>query len=265
MEQRAQDLAYVVDVLQHERGMGETPIEPRDNAAWFNQMWERFRALVNTREPLPASVEFLAAQDRLLQGLIADAGITDAAALPPTSLDARLSLWRGDITTLAADAIVNAANSGMLGCWIPGHYCIDNAIHTYAGVQLRLECARIMADQGHEEPTGQAKVTPAYNLPARFIVHTVGPIANGQPSAMHRAQLAQCYRSCLDAAADRGCTTLAFCCISTGVFGFPQAEAARIAVDTVRTWLDAHPHLSLHVIFNVFGATDEEIYRELLG
>lgn len=264
MEQRAQDLAYVVNALQHERGMGEGPIKPYESATWFDQAWELFRALVNTREPLPASDEFLAAQDRLLRGIIADAGITDADALPAAPLDARLSLWRGDITTLAADAIVNAANSGMLGCWIPGHYCIDNAIHTYAGVQLRLECARIMAAQGHEEPTGQAKVTPAYNLPARFVIHTVGPIANGHPTALHRTQLAQCYRACLSAAAEHGCRTLAFCCISTGVFGFPQQEAANIAVNTVRAWLGEHPNTNLHVIFNVFSAEDETVYRELL-
>lgn len=244
MQQRAIDLAYAVNWLQHERSMGDTPVEPLDDPRWFNQAWERFRALVNTREPLPASEDFLAAQDRLLQGLIADAGVTSADSLPPAPVDARLALWRGDITTLAADAIVNAANSGMLGCWIPGHYCIDNAIHTYAGVQLRLECARLMQAQGHEEPTGQAKVTPAYNLPARWVIHTVGPIANGRPTETHRQQLAACYRSCLDAAVEHDCRTVAFCCISTGVFGFPQVEAAQIAVATVREWLDAHDDVS---------------------
>ena len=265
MQQRALDLAYLVNWLQRERGMGTGDMQPEDTPAWLDSAWEQFRALVNTREPLPVPDKFLAAQDRLLQGLVADAGVTDAAALPSAPADARLALWRGDITTLAADAIVNAANSGMLGCWIPGHHCIDNAIHTYAGVQLRLECARLMRAQGHEEPTGQAKVTPAFNLPARWIVHTVGPIANGAPTNLHRAQLAQCYRSCLDAAAQQGCRTVAFCCISTGVFGFPQDEAARIAVATVQEWLDEHaPTTPLRVVFNVFGDADERIYRELL-
>ena len=262
--QRAEDLAYLVTCLQAERGMGSAPVRPQDDPAWFDDTWERFRALVNTREPLDAPAEFLAAQDRLLQGLIAEAGVTDAAALPPVPADERLALWRGDITTLAADAVVNAANSGLLGCWIPGHYCIDNAIHTYAGVQLRLDCAQIMRAQGHEEPTGLAKVTPAYNLPARWVIHTVGPIANGAPTDPHRSQLAQCYRSCLDAAAQRNCRSVALSCISTGVFGFPQAEAARIAVSTVQDWLDRHPETAVRPVFNVFGSTDEELYRELL-
>jgi O-acetyl-ADP-ribose deacetylase (regulator of RNase III) len=182
----------------------------------------------------------------------------------PSPADGRLRLWRGDITTLAADAIVNAANSQMLGCWVPGHHCIDNAIHTFAGVQLRLACALLMQAQGHEEPTGQAKVTDAYNLPTKRIIHTVGPIANGLPTARHRAELASCYRSCLDAAAAEGLHSLAFCCISTGIFGFPQEEAAGIAVRTVRAWLD-EAATDLVVVFNVFGAKDELLYRGLLG
>lgn len=237
---------------------GEAPALPDEQT-----LFRRFRDLVNTREPRPASAQFLAVQDRMLQGLIAEAGITRADELPRTPADSRLSLWRGDITTLAADAIVNAANSQMLGCWVPGHYCIDNAIHTFAGVQLRAECARLMAAQGFPEPTGMAKVTGAYNLPARWIIHTVGPIANGRATEVDRALLADCYESCLAAAADLGCQSIAFCCISTGVFGFPQVEAAAIAVATVRAWLDAHD-APLHVVFNVFGAEDERIYRELL-
>lgn len=279
MDQHATDLAYLVNYLQEERGMGASAVEPHDDSAWFDRTWRQFRALVNTREPLSASPEFLAVQDRFLQGLIAQAGVTDAETLPPCPADKRLALWRGDITRLAADAIVNAANSGMLGCWIPGHHCIDNAIHTYAGVQLRLECARLMREQGCEEPTGRAKATPAFNLPARMIIHTVGPIANGSPTAAHRTQLAQCYRSCLDAAAQHACRTIAFCCISTGEFGFPQQEAARIAVATVRAWLDEQqarrptdapngktlPARPLRVVFDVFGDADESIYRALLG
>lgn len=172
---------------------------------------------------------------------------------------------RGDITTLAADAIVNAANSGMTGCWAPLHYCIDNAIHTFAGVQLRAACANLMAAQGYPEPTAQAKVTDGYNLPARYVIHTVGPIANGRPTDTHRRQLAECYRACLDAAAKAGLASIAFCCISTGVFGFPQEEAASIAVATVRRWLNEHPDVPMTVVFNVFSATDESLYRPLLG
>lgn len=204
------------------------------------QLWLAFRALVNVRPPWPASVRFLAAQDELLRGMIAEAGVHEVSEADASPLDARLAVWRGDITTLEADVIVNAANSQMAGCWAPLHYCIDNAIHTFAGVQLRAECAAIMRIQGHEEPTGCAKVTRAWNLPARFVAHTVGPIANGHPTEEHRAQLAASYRSCLDAAAELGASSIACCCISTGVFGFPADEAARIAVSTVREWLGEH-------------------------
>ena len=251
-------LRQLVDELCAERGT-ET-LETGD----IGETWSAFRALVNTRPPWPASESFLAAQDELLQGLIAEAGIHTIDEAAPSPTDPRLSLWCGDITTLAVDAIVNAANSQMLGCWVPGHHCIDNAIHTYAGVQLRAACARIMAAQGAEEPTGQAKVTPAYNLPAQRIIHTVGPIANGYPTARHRAQLASCYRSCLDAATSEGLQSIAFCCISTGIFGFPQREAAEIAVRTVRAWLD-DTGSDLTVVFNVFGSEDERIYRALLS
>ena len=229
-----------------------------------DELWGAFRALVNTRPPVPADEVWLEMQDELLQGMIAEAGISavDDAAVSPT--DSRLRLWRGDITTLAVDAIVNAANSQMLGCWVPGHHCIDNAIHTFSGVQLRLECARIMEAQGHEEPTGRAKITPAYNLPAKRVIHTVGPIAGGVPTDLQREQLASCYRSCLDIASESGLSSIAFCCISTGIFGFPQEEAARIAVSTVREWLDGHGS-DMAVVFNVFSQEDEAMYRELLA
>ena len=229
-------------------------------------LWHIFRAYVNTRPPWPASEAFLARQDELLSGMIAEAGIVTLADATPAPDDSRLLLWRGDITTLRVDAIVNAANSQMTGCWAPNHYCIDNAIHTFAGVQLRAECARIMEAQGHEEPTAQAKVTGAHNLPCRRVIHTVGPIANGHPTARHRAQLARCYASCLDAAASEGLASIAFCSISTGVFGFPADEAAVIAVRAVREWLDGHPEPSVRqVVFDVFSAYDEGLYAGALG
>jgi len=258
----AAELLWLIQYLLAERGMRADDLGGLDGAS-SDDLWQTFRALVNTREPKVASDEFYARQDALLKGLIADAGITQSAELPRCNTDGRLSLWRGDITTLAADTIVNAANNQMLGCWVPGHHCIDNAIHTFAGVQLREECARVMGAQGHLEPTAQAKVTQAYNLPARRIIHTVGPIADGHPTQRHRQQLAQCYGSCLDAAAATGCTSIAFCCISTGIFGFPQEEAAHIAVDAVRSWLDAHEG-NLHVVFNVFDQRDEAIYHDIL-
>lgn len=251
-------LAALVNELCAERESEAPQVSTTD------ELWSLFRALVNTRPPWPASETFLAEQDELLRGLIDEAGVHGVDDATPSPTDARLRLWRGDITTLAVDAIVNAANSQMLGCWAPGHHCIDNAIHTYAGVQLRAECARIMEAQEHEEPTGQAKITPAYNLPAKHVIHTVGPIARGLPTAHNRAQLASSYRSCLDVAAAAGLSSIAFCCISTGVFGYPQQEAAQVAVRTVRAWLDDAAS-SMTVVFNVFGARDEQIYQDLLA
>ena len=261
-EDRKRELLLLcIEMLCDERGVdfGQIDVDvPNDG------LFSTFRALVNTRQPLPAKEGLLAAQDELLRGLIAEKGITSLCDVAPSPVDPRIRLWRGDITTLATDAIVNAANSQMLGCWVPGHYCIDNAIHTFAGIQLRIECARIMEAQGHGEPTGAAKITRAWNLPSRHVIHTVGPIANGQPTDTHRAQLASCYRSCLDLTAREGLSSVAFCSISTGVFGFPRDEAAQIAVRTVRTWLDGRDG-SVDVVFNVFSEGDEDVYRPLLG
>lgn len=266
-------LSYLVKYLIEENESHECALPPAAAdvargglvSASADELWLAFRSLVNVRPPWPATAEFLAAQDELLRGLIAEAGVATLADTIPSPTDPRLRLWRGDITTLDVDAIVNAANSGMTGCWAPLHYCIDNAIHTFAGVQLRAACAKAMAAQGHPEPTAQAKVTGGYNLPARFVIHTVGPIADGHPADTHRCQLAECYRACLDAAAEAGLSSIAFCCISTGVFGFPQTEAASIAVVTVRRWLDEHPDAPMAAVFNVFSETDESLYRPLLG
>ena len=174
-----------------------------------------------------------------------------------------LYLWQGDITRLQCCAIVNAANSGMTGCYQPCHNCIDNCIHTYAGVQLRLKCAEIMAEQGYAEPTGQAKITPAYNLPCEYVIHTVGPIVQGKLAQEHCALLESCYRSCLKLADENGVGSIAFCCISTGVFMFPNDKAAEIAVDTVRKY-KTETGSKIEVVFNVFKEQDERIYRELL-
>lgn len=236
-----------------------------DPRASFDRLWLAFRALVNIRPDWEPPEGFLAAQDELLQALVEEAGIVAVAEAQPSPENARLRLWRGDITRLQADAIVNAANAALTGCWVPLHYCIDNAIHTFAGVQLRAECAALMRVQGCEEPTARAKVTGAGNLPARHVIHTVGPVASGRPTPQHRAQLAQSYRACLDAAAAAGDRSVAFPCISTGVFGFPQDEAAPIAVAAVHAWLDEHPDLPMTVVFDVFSDTDEGLYRGLLG
>ena len=220
------------------------------------------RSLFNVRMPGAADETFLAVQDAYLQEETRRKGVTELSEL--SYAEPGICLWQGDITTLACDAIVNAANSGMTGCYRPCHNCIDNCIHTYAGVQLRNVCAGIMERQGHEEPTGQAKITPAYNLPCKYVIHTVGPIVDGRLTRRHEEQLASCYRACLALAAETGCRSVAFCCISTGVFGFPQERAAQIAVQTVREYR-TEANSEIEVIFNVFKDADLEIYRALLG
>ena len=219
------------------------------------------RSLMNVRPPAPAGAEFLAVQDAYLQARLAERGVTKLGDLTPVRPG--VYLWQGDITTLAVDAIVNAANSGMLGCFVPCHGCIDNAIHTYAGVQLRLECAEIMRKQGHEEATGHAKITKAYNLPCRFVLHTVGPIVRGGVTQTDRELLASCYRSCLELAAEYGLHSVAFCCISTGEFHFPNELAAQIAIQTVTAWQKQNPD-AIEVIFNVFKDSDYAVYKRLL-
>lgn len=219
------------------------------------------RSLMNVRPSVPASAEFLAIQDAYLQERLAERGVTRLQNLKPAQPG--LYLWQGDITTLCVDAIVNAANSRMLGCFVPCHGCIDNAIHTYAGVQLRLECAEAMCKQGHEEETGRAKITKAYNLPCRFVLHTVGPIIYDGVTKADRELLAGCYRSCLELAADNSLHSVAFCCISTGEFHFPNELAAQIAIQTVTDW-QRNSSNQIEVIFNVFKDSDYEIYERLL-
>ena len=225
------------------------------------------RGLMNVREASPIREAFRRVQDEYLKEENARRGIVELSSLTPAEGD--LYLWRGDITRLDCGAIVNAANSGMTGCYQPCHNCIDNCIHTYAGIQLRNYCAEIMRRQGYAEPPGQAKLTPAFNLPCRYVIHTVGPIVEGRLTARHEALLASCYRSCLDTAAENGIDSIAFCCISTGVFMFPNERAAEIAVRTVRQWKAEHKKSAdsgeIKVIFNVFKEKDEQIYRRLLG
>ena len=219
------------------------------------------RGLLNVRPAQVCNPEFLRVQDAYLRQATAEKGITDCSALSP--VQPGLYLWQGDITTLKCDAIVNAANSGMTGCYAPNHRCIDNAIHTFAGVQLRLACAEIMERQGCPEPTGQAKITPAFNLPCRYILHTVGPIVDESPTERDCAQLESCYRACLTLAAENHLESIAFCCISTGEFHFPNEQAAQIAVQTVKTFLNQKSSVK-KVIFNVFKDLDREIYARLL-
>lgn len=219
------------------------------------------RGLMNIRAPQRIGAGFLKMQDAYLQGETAAKGITDVADLTP--IQPGLYLWQGDITLLKCDAIVNAANSGMTGCYIPNHRCIDNAIHTFAGVELRLACAELMAKQGYPEPTGQAKITPAFNLPCRYVLHTVGPIIGGRVTKEDKEQLTSCYRSCLELAAENALESVAFCCISTGEFHFPNELAAQVAVETVKEFLKKQTSVK-KVIFNVFKDLDKAIYEKLL-
>ena len=212
------------------------------------------RSLFNIRMPKPVTEEFLMVQDAYLQEEIRRKGITALSDLEPVSKE--IYLWRGDITTLKCDAIVNAANSQMLGC-------IDNAIHTFAGVQLRLACRVLMKQQGHEEETGKAKITPAYNLPSRYVIHTVGPIVYGGLTKKDKDLLASCYRSCLELAERKGLKSIAFCCISTGEFHFPNDKAAQIAIKTVKRYKE-ETQSEIEVIFNVFKKLDYNIYKRLL-
>ena len=222
------------------------------------------RALMNVRPPRPIGREFFQIQDEYLSEEVRIGGVTDSAGLPGFGPDDRISLWQGDITTLKADGIVNAANSGLTGCYRPLHDCVDNIVHSKAGIQLRLRCHEIMREQGHEEPAGRAKITPAYNLPCAYVLHTVGPIVQGGLTAEHRETLRSCYTSCLELAEASGLRSVAFCGISTGVFMFPKAEAARIAVDTVRGFLDGHSGVR-KAIFCVLSDASYDIYRSILG
>ena len=247
---RIENLRYIFRTLLAER---------EEYAGWqipdtLEKQQAMMRALLNVRPPLPA-------QDAELRQQLADKGIVALQDIPPCQSDNRLRIWQGDTTRLQVDAIVNAANSALLGCFVPLHRCIDNAIHSAAGVQLRLECDRLMQAQGHPEPTGCAKITRGYNLPAKYVLNTVGPIVrDGKPTSMQEMELADCYRSCLALADARKLASIAFCCISTGEFGFPQERAAQIAVGTVIDCLKTASYIQ-EVVFK-----DEDlfIYRGLL-
>ena len=220
------------------------------------------RGLMNVRRPSAIGDEFLQVQDEYLTEAAQEKGITDLSQLEP--VEEGIYIWQGDITTIRCDAIVNAANSGMTGCYVPCHGCIDNCIHTYAGIQLRNACAQLMQKQGHEEPIGRAKITPGFNLPCKYILHTVGPIITGEVKVEDEELLASCYRSCLFLAEENGVKSIAFCCISTGEFHFPNRRAAQIAVQTVQDYRRDNSS-EIEVIFNVWKDIDYDIYRELLG
>lgn len=249
---------YLIEKLLKEQKQYLNVKIPQDEQEQKNLL----RSLFNIRMPQSVSHEFLEVQDTYLQKSIEEKGITELKDLQPVQKG--IYLWKGDITTLRCDAIVNAANSQMLGCFCPCHGCIDNAIHTYAGVQLRADCAELMSRQKHEEETGKAKITSAFNLPCKYVLHTVGPIIHGHLTQKDKENLASCYRSCLELARQRNIKSIAFCCISTGEFHFPNDKAAEVAVRTVKEY-KRQVNSEIEVIFNVFKQIDYEIYQNILG
>lgn len=238
----------LIQILSDERSE-PMPILSEENKPRY------FRALCNVRPPIPVSAEFLRLQDEYLSELTKERGVVEVSEI---DFNDGIALWQGDITRLAADGIVNACNSKLLGCFHPLHGCIDNAIHSFAGVQVRLDCFDLM--QGGDEPEGQVKVTKAYNLPSKFIFHTVGPQVYGEVTKENREKLESCYISCIEKAAEMSLKTLAFCCISTGVYGYPKEQAAELAVRTVKNHKG-----NLNVIFCVFDKENYDIYERLLG
>ena len=246
-------LDFLIKTLNSEIVIPETKQEKKD----------LFRTLMNTWEVSELPGEFYEVQDEYLQEVLKAKGITRLEDL--TEIDENIYLWQGDITTLEVDAIVNAANKALLGCFIPHHRCIDNAIHTQAGLQLRKECDEIMKEQGTFERTGQAKITAGYNLPAKHVIHTVGPIIYRVVEDDDKELLTSCYRNCLKIALENNLKSIAFCCISTGEFRFPNDLAAEIAVAEVREFFRENLNADLKVVFNMFKDLDKKFYEELLG
>jgi O-acetyl-ADP-ribose deacetylase (regulator of RNase III) len=252
-ERRQVLIKYLIDEQPGFRDL-EIPFEEEDQKILL-------RSLMNVRSPKSISEDFLKVQDEYLTETVRLKGIVSITDMEESQPD--IYLWKGDITRLAVGAIVNAANSGMTGCYQPCHNCIDNCIHTFAGIQLRNKCAELMEKQGHEEPTGKAKITPAYNLPCDYVIHTVGPIVSGALTKKHEQLLKSSYQSCLEIADEFEIKSIAFCCLSTGVFMFPNERAAEIAVNTVKDYKEKTGS-KLKIVFNVFKEQDYEIYKRLI-
>lgn len=254
-------LTYMVEYLMAENAQGNSiniaPLLPLSE----RELKTMARGLINTRLPYPISDEFLRIQDEFLQEEHAKREALTVDRLPQIS--EQIYLWQGDITQLAVDAIVNAANSEFLGCFIPNHHCIDNEIQSKGGYQIRLDCKAIRDEQGRKEPIGRAKITPAHNLPSKHIIHTVAPITWGRISEIKKQMLSECYRSVLTIADENNLESIAICCIGTGQFAFPQEPAAEIAIQTVNDYIE-ETDSKLKVIFNVFENSDLEIYQRLL-
>lgn len=263
---KEEKVSRLIQYLKNENRSYDTLAEPVDSVGKRRLL----RSLMNVRFPGPALNSYMELQDELLTEEAQEKGLVKVEELPTAAEEFgigqvrnadRMSLWRGDITRLQADAIVNAANSQLLGCFVPCHGCIDNAIHSAAGIQLRNACAELMEEQGHEEPTGKAKITPGYNLPAAHVIHTVGPIVGLKVTEKQKEELKSCYVSCLKLAEKEGLKNIVFCCISTGEFHFPNKLAAEIAVDTADRFLTGSK--LERVVFNVFKEEDYNIYKKL--
>ncbi len=258
-------LNYLVEEFKADSGEYRNLMTPDDPA----EKRRLLRSLMNIRMPRRMADDVLAVQNAYLKECALEKGIVTWSDIP--EIRNGLSVWQGDITRLNADAIVNAANSQMLGCFVPMHTCIDNCIHTYAGIQLRAECAqkmnqlRIRYGSDYEQPTAVPMLTDAYNLPAKKVIHIVGPIVQDRLTSAHERQLADCYRNTLDLCAENQLKSVAFCCISTGVFHFPNRRAAEIAVNEVTQWMNEHPGVMDRIIFNVFKDEDRELYEALLS
>ena len=257
MNQSERRMYLIKELLKEQPGYRDMEIPANADA-----QRRLLRSLMNVRMAAPVDDGFLQIQDAYLQEENRKKGFVTLADMEELQED--IYFWRGDITRLAVGAIVNAANSGMTGCYQPCHNCIDNCIHTYAGIELRNYCNDIMQRQGYAEPTGQAKITPAFNLPCDYVIHTVGPIVQGRLTEEQERLLCSCYEACLRIAEENNVESIAFCCISTGVFMFPNEIAAELAVQTVKNYKNK-TNSKIRVIFNVFKEEDERIYRQLLN
>lgn len=255
---QAQRRVYLIKQLQKEQESEDVEIIPESE----EKQYRLLRKLMNIRPPKPISDDFLSVQDDFLQEELSQKEIVPLNDL--SEVESGIYLWQGDITTLEVDGIVNAANSDMTGCYIPNHNCIDNIIHTNAGIQLRLVCQEIIDEQGRKEPVGKAKITKAYNLPSDYVLHTIGPFIRDKVSPMQKDLLKSSYMESLKLADEKNLESLAFCCISTGVFNFPNGQAAEVAVETVRTY-KKETGSNISVIFNVFKDLDYDLYKQLFN
>ena len=250
-------LDFLIDYLLKENTRVQIEEMPKDLELKKNL----YRSLVNIRDAKPISEEYIKIENEYLTEELQNKELTDVQNL---SSNDKICLWKGDITTLKIDSIVNAANSQGLGCFVPCHKCIDNQIQTYAGVSLRLECNDVMKELNYNLPTGKAFITKGYNLPSKYVIHTVGPIIYSEVTELEEKQLADCYINSLRLAIQNNIRTIAFPCISTGEFRFPKAKACEIAVETVKEFLKENGDKFDKIVFNVYGEEDYYEYRKLL-